>query len=1225
MKRIFLTRLPGIVLVILLVAALMCTQFSWVASADGGEPTGTVALEFQNPEGNSVDPDGSVVVTTGTEVTMKPRVTVSSGVLPEGSYLKVEVPKKFLVSSYNGISAGSSSSLMGDPVYGYGDPSSVQLKFREISGTSVEIPVVLKTKNLAIPPNTKCVVKGTVYDPSGKVLAQDTITIRFQCSYAEYWKTKDHEYSGWESYLTPDEKRTVSDPSKLEVHQIDLSDMLADGQVMKTGTYYPRKFKLVFKITNSNVLYDESFGIEEVTNQSVGWTYDASSKTLTRTYDLDNGWRAAKVFLKLPNTPISEKTPIGTLQMIELDENGNEVSGEGRTNISTASVYISKTSLLHLMLAGYTHDFKYYEIMYPWLRENREKTTAWGTSLYNYVSGTSVQKGETLPDGSSSDYRVTDSVFSIKNSPHLYFTTFRICADDTTAPAARFEKNRLYGVAEDGTETLIAENIKVGQTVTIPADKAKAKNGGYRSLKITFPDRPLLQVGERICFVDETKVFEDDWDNARQTGSNWHLGDLSSYENGGKLLTTPMHQHFKGNYKWKNSSGEEKDGNKEITETLYVLSGGTLDMRLDPQDHVTSVPQGAKKIVTVDLDWDKYTTQEEEADGKVEMLVNPKCWLVLPEGWEYGGDEHTYATYARDAGTNGVIPLSYFDLKAKIIDDFQGTGRTAVYVDGFPTMYFLSSVSFAVRATENAPAGDSEFTAYLAYDNNGPYQLKAHEDSAAVDVYDLNGNGSRTDSILSKKLTLKMVPGSEFNGTAQSGLTLDKLSSSALTGLKNEDPFYLGLLVQDNEPSGEVRSFTALDVLPSVNDAKILSGSGEKRNSAYPVKLTGPVKVLKDGKLVDPESCGYIVTYSTETPAQEDVQGNLEKTFTPASSGWTAADWANVTMFRIQMKDGETIRPGEKVRFAAPAAAENGAEGAEAKNSFAYAKSSDQNANFTASSFLESNQAVVRIAKEENPPVLNPYKITKGDGSSWTRNTENGITMVSDGPFEKLTEATIDGAPLDRSRCRASDAGTDVTLPAAYLETLSTGTHTLVLKYSDGTSDGAKGTFTVNDPTYRIIRGDGSAWIKGSGDTLSMTADGPIAKFTGIEVDGAAVDASDYEATRGSTTVTLKNAYLETLEAGNHTLTVLYRDGKASGTFVVKRNAPKDPDNNQDQAEPTKKPGVRKDGKPTGKSGGPKTGDGAGTGTWTVLLAAAGTAAVILDRKRKKNKAEQDV
>lgn len=85
---------------------------------------------------------------------------------------------------------------------------------------------------------------------------------------------------------------------------------------------------------------------------------------------------------------------------------------------------------------------------------------------------------------------------------------------------------------------------------------------------------------------------------------------------------------------------------------------------------------------------------------------------------------------------------------------------------------------------------------------------------------------------------------------------------------------------------------------------------------------------------------------------------------------------------------------------------------------------------------------------------------------------------------------------------------------------------------------------------YRLVQGSGSIWRRGSED-LTFTANGPLNKFTGVLVDGKTVDAANYTAASGSTVLTLKKAFLETLAVGTHTLTVQYTDGEAAGTFGV--------------------------------------------------------------------------
>lgn len=86
---------------------------------------------------------------------------------------------------------------------------------------------------------------------------------------------------------------------------------------------------------------------------------------------------------------------------------------------------------------------------------------------------------------------------------------------------------------------------------------------------------------------------------------------------------------------------------------------------------------------------------------------------------------------------------------------------------------------------------------------------------------------------------------------------------------------------------------------------------------------------------------------------------------------------------------------------------------------------------------------------------------------------------------------------------------------------------------------------------YAFIEGSGADWIWGSGGSLTFTANGPFRKFVGIKVDAGFVDPAHYEAKAGSTLVTLKQSYLQTLPIGEHVFTVVYTDGEISCNFRI--------------------------------------------------------------------------
>ena len=103
---------------------------------------------------------------------------------------------------------------------------------------------------------------------------------------------------------------------------------------------------------------------------------------------------------------------------------------------------------------------------------------------------------------------------------------------------------------------------------------------------------------------------------------------------------------------------------------------------------------------------------------------------------------------------------------------------------------------------------------------------------------------------------------------------------------------------------------------------------------------------------------------------------------------------------------------------------------------------------------------------------------------------------------------------------------------------------------------------TQPDPTqpvsYRITKGDGSVWHKDSGKDLSFTTDGDHKDFQKLLVDGKIVNSKYYTAAQG-TVVTLQAKFLQSLDQQKHTITLVFADGEAEGTFRV--SAPADESN----------------------------------------------------------------
>ena len=91
------------------------------------------------------------------------------------------------------------------------------------------------------------------------------------------------------------------------------------------------------------------------------------------------------------------------------------------------------------------------------------------------------------------------------------------------------------------------------------------------------------------------------------------------------------------------------------------------------------------------------------------------------------------------------------------------------------------------------------------------------------------------------------------------------------------------------------------------------------------------------------------------------------------------------------------------------------------------------------------------------------------------------------------------------------------------------------------------------DPDFKavIIEGANGEWQKGTKDGLSFTSNAAFAHFQKVQVDGKDLDAFNYTVKEGSTIVTLKAEYLETLSAGRHTLAIVSDTGTAAAEFTI--------------------------------------------------------------------------
>ena len=122
-----------------------------------------------------------------------------------------------------------------------------------------------------------------------------------------------------------------------------------------------------------------------------------------------------------------------------------------------------------------------------------------------------------------------------------------------------------------------------------------------------------------------------------------------------------------------------------------------------------------------------------------------------------------------------------------------------------------------------------------------------------------------------------------------------------------------------------------------------------------------------------------------------------------------------------------------------------------------------------------------------------------------------------------------------------------------------------------------------------IIQGDEATWTKGDGQPLSFTSNAAYADFQEARVDGRTLDPVHYTVEQGSTIVTLKAAYLESLDTGEHTLDIVSSTGTATATFTITAKETQQPADGAQPPTDTRQPAKPAD---TDRSPAKSAGDG---------------------------------
>ena len=319
------------------------------------------------------------------------------------------------------------------------------------------------------------------------------------------------------------------------------------------------------------------------------------------------------------------------------------------------------------------------------------------------------------------------------------------------------------------------------------------------------------------------------------------------------------------------------------------------------------------------------------------------------------------------------------------------------------------------------------------------------------------------------------------------------------------------------------------------------------------------------GQRFDPAGMVVTATYSNNSTAE--VKG-----YTPSPSGALATTDTSVTISYTE--DGVTKTATQAITVSAAVT--------KTLNSIAITTAPATTAYTTGQRFDPAGMVVTATYSDNSTAEVKAYTVSPS-GALATTDTSVTISYTEDGVTKTATQA-ITVNPIISTYSITFDANGHGTAPAA--QTVESGK--AAQKPGDPTASGwtfggwyTEATCANAFDFSKAITGDITLYAKWTedkapeeigyivtiGDNGSVTQGNDItitvkrsvddstcfSHFTGVEIDGKACAAGDYDARAGSTIVTLKAATIESLSTGTHTISFIFDDGKVETKLTVEK------------------------------------------------------------------------
>ena len=647
------------------------------------------------------------------------------------------------------------------------------------------------------------------------------------------------------------------------------------------------KRKVQFKITlPATAVWDPSLP------NNAGWTYNSTDRTITQTVD-----RGLATIVQPPfslkwdgNQPV---TLAPTWTRITMQQVTTLVNDDGTLDASTRR-------------SGEI----YYHVSY--VRRIRIRKTLLGEGgylvprdadyKYNYLVSVD-QFGGTRPQTASSvKFRMIEDEPQARSLLTGY--ELRVRPERFTATElAKLSHNKLVGSDNGTTWTTIATDItpvqvsnatdyranSVSTTLTTPPE--------YRYFRLVFDDDITISQFDEdaVGFIVQTQLTP-----ATHTA---YINDLNARVN-------DVYSKLVRNYgRVKNAAGQElgySNADAYISNPYASLSLTNFGMQINNNGSTTVVSTGGTITINPRINYNSLLWDPRTANN---------ARMVIVADSDLAFDSASFTTNANYFTSMDTTPI--------VVQNYKGNVGKTAYIFPINNLTFPGSVynnygnrqinradftRFLFKPTSGMDGGPHEIKAILSWDNNTTAASSAapgvvYSSDNTNDPYDANDNGNTNDRLPTLTYNYTFVPPQAMVLGKKVKLSTESVYQTKMKADKGDILDYqVRVWNNTNDP---VQDLHVIDVFPYAGDKFIVKdGSGvyhDRGSKIYPKAISG----------VTVNNSKFDVYYSIDPPS-DNINGNVNATWVPASS---ISDWSAVTMFKADLKSGQSVTANEEVTF----------------------------------------------------------------------------------------------------------------------------------------------------------------------------------------------------------------------------------------------------------------------------------------------------------------------